>query len=397
MEEFQQKKLKISKLEFVSLIYNFLFQIILIFFVSILSLNYATKRGLNRVIIFLLLGYHYSLTIGSSIITYGERSDSNNYFLYTLDASSWFSQFGLSTTFIRFLIYPLIHFFKLNYYSISLIFGSFGVIGFILFYSLLNNISKSKVLYIGGVNVLFLILFLPSFHIWMTSLGKDSLVFMLTMILLNGHIDKSHNIKTYIFLLFILTFIRPYIGVYLLLSFLLVYVLEGVNTSRKLMLVSGIVIGGLIVSFKIFNSLNIDISTFFSKKLQWYSLYSNLKKEGSFIDPMEMNTFQKVFAYLYRPFFYDAKGLGQVIVSFENLFFLILFFKFLLIFKLSVFRKRFDSKLLLVYCILFILINSFLLYNIGLANRQKYMLFPLFVFVLFDLNSRVKNKFVMKL
>ncbi len=383
-------------METISLIYNVIFQGALITSVIVLSFNYAKKNNLSALVVFFVSVSHYLLTIITSFITNGARSDANNYFIFTLKSNSWFSEFGLSTTFIRFLIYPFIHYLKLNYFSVSLIFGSFGLIGFILLYKILDELNDSKNLKFLGFSVILIILFLPSYHIWMSSLGKDSLVFMLTMILLNGHINRKFSIYNYITLVLLLTFIRPYIGVYLFMSFIVVYLFQGIKSTKKLLIIIFFAILGLVLSFQIFDYLKIDISSFFSEKIKWYSRYSNSKKEGSFVDPLELNTIQKVFTYLYRPFFYDAKGIGQIIVSFENLFFIFLFLKFIFVFNYKIFKKSFNLKLFMLYCTIFVLVNSFLIYNIGLVNRQKYMLLPLFLYAFFYFNNQKSKQQILK-
>lgn len=367
-------------------IYNFFFQFLLVSYIIVLAVKYANKYNLNKLIVLLLVGYHYIITFILAILGEGQRSDSNTYFTNTLNSTHWFSEFGISTTFIEFLIYPLIHFFKFNYLSISLVFSSFGFFGFLILYQLINSIETKIKLF--GIDIIILILMIPSYHIWMSSIGKDCLVFFLSLLIINDLTKKKIFTTTSFCILILLTFIRPYIGVFTVIAIAITFFINGMYTIKRIFIFFLFVIFGVFASFQIFSYLNIDITTFFEYKLNWLSRYSNTRKEGSFIDPLNMNIIEKIFSYLYRPFFYDAKGITQILVSIENLFFLLLTIKFLSIYKYKYLKESFISKVIFFYCIIFLLVQSYFIYNLGLANRQKYMLFPFFLYLLFYLKGK---------
>lgn len=367
-------------------IYNLLFQILLVFFIVVLALKYANKSSINKLIVMILVSYHYIITIILAVLGEGQRSDSNTYFINTSSATSWFSEFGISTTFIEFLIYPLIHLFKFNYLSISLIFSSFGLFGFLILYQLINSLEPKIKLF--GIDIIILIIMIPSYHIWMSSIGKDSLVFFLSVFIINDLVKKRIFTITTFSILILLTFIRPYIGVFTLLAAVIVFFTNGIYTMKRIFLFCFFILFGLFASFQIFNYLNIDITSFFEHKLNWLSRYSNIQKDGSFLDPLKMNMLEKVFSYLYRPLFFDAKGITQFLVSLENLFFLLLTIKFLTVYKYKYLKTSFIAKVMFFYCVIFLLVQSYLIYNLGLANRQKYMLFPFFLYLLFYMKGK---------
>lgn len=364
--------------------YNAVIQVLLVLFVIFYSLRFAKNKNLNLNNVFFLVILHLIITLVSCVTTQGTHSDPPMYYDIAENSPTWFELFGVSSTFIRFLIYPLINYLQFSYLTIFIIFSGFSIYGFLLLYEMLNNFKPIRVLY---VNIKYIILFLPMYHIWMSFLGKDGLTFMFTMILLKQITSEKIKLKRTIIPLLFLAFIRPYLLVFILVALVLVFMTLKLNTVKRLLLFFAILLSGLIVSYQIFSLLNIDIETYFSSRLERVSYYSNYKKEGSFIDPKTLNTFEKVFAYLFRPLFYDAKGVLQIYTSLENLFFLLVFIKFIFIFSLKELKKEFIPRLLLFYCLIFLLINSYLIYNLGLVNRQKYIIFPAFLFLLGYFNN----------
>ena len=118
------------------------------------------------------------------------------------------------------------------------------------------------------------------------------------------------------------------------------------------------------------------------------------KKEGtgSFIDPSEYNSFSKMFMYLFSPTIIGASGLFQIYIALENLLILIIFVKLLYNFSFKLLRKNVIIAVLLLYTIIFLFIKSYLLYNLGLANRQKYMILPTIFYIMFMFYSYQNSK-----
>lgn len=373
-------------LQFLSLTYNLIFQLLLIFFMFWFSLNYSKKNKLSKLTVILLVILHFTFTFLTCYTSYNTTTDPPRYFNFAKDASSWFSLFGLSTTFIKFLIYPLINFLKLNYLSLFLIFSSFGIYGFLIFYKLINEFHYSSKINVLGVRLIFIILFLPSFHFWMSFLGKDSLTFMLSMMLLREFTYKSNKYFKMFILILILTFIRPYIGIFIVTALALVLFSEKINNLRRLLMLTLVIILGSIFSFKLLNNLNIDIEDFFDSRIAKVSRYiARDDVQGAFLDPSQMNLAEKYFAYLYRPLFYDASGTSQLLISLENLFLLILTIFFLIHFNLRVIIKNFELKVLILFCLIFLLVKGYLIYNLGIVNRQKFMIIPIGIYIMYFL------------
>ncbi len=375
-------------MELIYTAYNIIIQLVLIILIFHFAFKYAKKKHISLPIVFFLVVFQIGLTYISAFFSAGTHSDPPMYFLHAQEAETWFSLFGVSSTSIRFLIYPFVNYLFFNYYTIFIFFGIFSIVSFLLLYDML---LQFKVLKIGSVDIKYLILFLPMYHVWMSFLGKDSLTFMATMFLLREFIRKEFIYIKVILPILILVFVRPYLLIFALLAITLVFSFQKINSSKRFLLLIGLMFFGLIAGFLILYLLKIDIMTYFSERLDNVSYYSHYKKEGSFLDPKQMGWLEKIFAYLFRPFFYDAKGIGQLYVSFENLFFFILFIKFIIVFNYQHFKKSFKLKVLFLYCLIFLIVNSYLIYNLGLVNRQKYMIVPIFIYLLYYFNNLKKN------
>ena len=110
---------------------------------------------------------------------------------------------------------------------------------------------------------------------------------------------------------------------------------------------------------------------------------SELAKATSGIDITNYSMFEKLFAFCFRPLFFDAPGILGWIVSFENLFYLI--------FSLNLFRPKgiayiFSSDAIIKTCFLTFFGVSLALAqisgNLGLAMRQKSQVMILLMFVI---------------
>jgi hypothetical protein len=92
---------------------------------------------------------------------------------------------------------------------------------------------------------------------------------------------------------------------------------------------------------------------------------------------------EQMFAYLFRPLFFDATSALSLIVSIENLFMLLLFIKF---FVPSAAEMIKDSSFTMRYNFIFFLSTLILLSmttnNLGIAVRQKTMILPSFLVLL---------------
>jgi len=374
-------------------LYNFVLKALLLLLVFFLGYKYVVKYRLNKINYVLLFGLHYILTFLGWMFTLNSKTDATYYLRKATEASSWFDTFGLSSKMISFIMYPMLHYLKFDFQLLILIFSSFSFFGFLILYKLINKIDHSQNNTILGIKTQNIILFLPSFHFWVCLLGKDSLIFFFfTLFLDKVEHWRQKKLQLSIILLFIL-FIRPYIVIFLLASFAICFLFLSLNSFKKVLLFILLLIVLSIVTLQVFKTLNLDVFTFLSERLEFVTGYFDKKEgTGSFIDPSEYNSLSKMFMYLFSPTIIGASGLFQIYIALENLLILIIFVKLLYNFSFKLLRKNVIIAVLLLYTIIFLFIKSYLLYNLGLANRQKYMILPTIFYIMFMFYSYQNSK-----
>jgi hypothetical protein len=319
-------------------------------------------------------------------VTQTPPTDAYVYYLKAESATSWFSLFGLSTTFIRFLNYPFIKWLGFNYLSLALLYSSLSFFSYFKLWTIARKLNPNKLKFSLQEVILLFFLFLPSFHMWTSAVGKDTLVFYLTTSVLGLAIDKKSKIVSYIPYLCLALFIRPYLPIFLFSAFGIIYFMRYFNNARKVFILLFILVFGSISAIIVLNKLDIDPLTHFETQLNFVSKYSNYKKEkigGSYIDPSTLSVTERIFAFLYRPFFYDAQKISHMYISVENLCLFCVTIWLLVVYRVRSFKPSFAVKLMSLYVIIFVLVKSYSIYNLGLANRQKFQVYPILIFLIY--------------
>lgn len=374
------------------IIYNTLLKLGLLSFVFFIAYNYVVRHKLNKLNFLLLYILHYGITFLAWFFTLNSKTDATYYFKKAQEATSWFDIFGLSSKMISFMLYPLIHYFKFDFQLSFLFFSSFSFFGFLIFYKLINNLETSKDNTLFGIKTLNIILFLPTFHFWVCSIGKDSIVFFLFILLIDRvNKCKKYNYQLAVILLLIL-FIRPYIIIFLLSSYSICLLFMSLTSMKKFFFFITIFFAFSVITWQVFKTMNMDVFSFLSDRLDYVVRYFDRREgTGSFIDPSQYSSISKAFMYLFSPTILSASSLSSLYVGLENLILLIIFGKLVYNFSISYIRKNLLIAVLLVYVIMFLFVKSYLMYNLGLANRQKYMILPSIFYIMFMLyNNRNK-------
>lgn len=364
--------------------FNVIWVIILLAFTFIISNEIFIKHRLKGKIIIALFLIHLILGLfyyNNSII---EQSDAYKYYIHALDENNT-NIWNVGTKAINTIVYIFIHYLGFNYLTSFLFFIILGYLGFLNLYVLLDKLDISKVSFFK-IRLIYIILLLPQFHFWTCALGKDSITFFLSTIIIKEIIVSDNVLKNKCFLLssLFLFFIRPYLIIFMIISFFFSKIISA-NNNLIIKISLSLFIALLFFAFRQSISLYFgmdDLTTSsIDSAVMYYSDYAK-NKDGSFIDPANTNYLYLIFSYLFRPLFYDAKNISQLLSSIENLILLFIFFK--------IFRYRFIKSLfsdyknlfLLSFFVINILIKSYTLYNIGLASRQKYIVLP-YLFVSF--------------
>jgi hypothetical protein len=369
-------------MEFLSFIY--------IPFVLFIGLWIASKSAIKSgtSLIYLVYIEHMLFSYLFYLFAQNNSADANMYYARALRETYILDAFGTSTDFIIFIttFFVQIGFSKL---SMFFLFGLFGFIGFKYLIDLLDY-NQIKILNIPAV---FLILLLPGFHFWTSAIGKDSLFFMFLMLFF-------YSLKFFnkLFLISFLSFtflalIRPHMGFIILASIGIAFLIRNPVKYKLSYLFGGFfsLIAVLLFTPFVTTFLSIDNleMTAVSERLNFYADYgaNNTDNLSSYVDVTSYNLPMKMFAYLFRPLFFDAHSILQLLASFENTFLLLLVFVWLKSIKFKIFKwyrylKEID-KILFIYLLIGWILLALSMYNLGLASRQKYMLLPAFFILIF--------------
>ena len=374
--------------------YNLLLKIILLFIVFSMGYMYSGKFKLSKLHYVILFFVHYFISTFSWILSVKLQDDAVRYYDIALASDSWFELFGLSVKFISFVIYPFVKYLKFDFQLLFLIFSTFSFFGFLILSKVLKSFEWSEKLKVLNVNVATIILFLPGFHLWVTPIGKDSLVFITQVLILNELIKPVRNKKRIFFLALALGVVRPYLMTFIFGAFLLYILLRKINSVKRINVFFLVIAVTLLIMLFIHFYLDINVLEQVDRYYDFLSRYAKRKLNlGSYIVPNEHNIFEKTIYYLLSPLFFDAKNAFQFLLSIENLVLLILLIKLVGLFSFKQFRTHKQIRFIVIYILVFLYVKALFLYNIGLASRQKIMIFPLIYYLMFYLNEVKYKKF----
>ncbi|MUP41048.1 hypothetical protein [Christiangramia aestuarii] len=362
------------------------------------------KYGLiNKKKLNLLFVYHIFFGAIYYIYAFSNPSDSKRYFRVPNGSNkSWFEFFGTETTFIDFISYPFINFFGFSYEMMMLLFAWIGYWGFVFGFLFFRENIKEKVKVFRKVDLLTLILFFPNMHFWSASLGKGALIFF-GLMLFAFSITRPEKRKTGILISSLLIFaVRPHMFLLIAIGSLygLFFGKNLVSKRKKLLGGMALLTGIFLFQEKILAVMNLNgsshlIEDFLSLAAERSNSLSNA---SSGVAMSQYSLPEKIFTFWFRPLFLDAPGILGIIVSIENLIYLLLFAKLL--------RKSFfkfwkcapaNVKSSLMIFILTSFAMTFIMSNLGIMIRQKtmimyFMFFVIYYFLAFENSEKVKSK-----
>ena len=312
-----------------------------------------------------------------------EGEDTRVFYNRALTATDWFGLFKIGSRSMSFIIYPLTKF-GFSYFDIALLCSIISLKGYFIYLNFLFKKVKPFSIY----HFLLIIFFCyPSLHIWTTSLYKESILFTLMAIILKQLWSiKPFNYKL-LFSILIITLIRPYISLIIILSIIIIYhkVIIKEYKIASFLLLSLITV----TVVKFLNILNLSsFKTNFERIINYSSNNGN-----SSIDLLNSNYFERLFLVIFRPLFYDSKTFFQFFVSIENFLFLII----LIFFAYKLYNQKPNFRLIdkhIRFAVLFsvtcILFYSIYMYNLGLASRMRVMFIPFLLIGMFNMLSLKK-------
>jgi len=359
--------------------------------------GFFSKKLMN-----ILYLYHLFFFLVYYLYTLSNRSDSKLYYERPQLIDSWFNAFGTSTTFIDFLGWPFINIFGFNYEMMMVLFSWLGYLGFVYAYMFIRENIPISVKVFKNVDFLFLILFLPNMHFWTVSLGKGAPIFMGLMLFAYAIKAPKSRIITLLLGSFIIYFIRPHVFLFVAVGTVLGFMTgkEKISFGKKLMIYVGMIGGLILVQDQILAVANLSGSDDIISDFENFSedRSKDLSSSGSGVSMASYPLPLKLFTFWFRPLFFDAPGILGLIVSAENLIYLLLFLKICRKSFLKFLKKSpVTVKMSLTVFLLTSLAMTFVMSNLGIIMRQKSMVMYFLFFVIYYFLAQEKYDRIIKL
>jgi len=339
----------------------------------------------------LLWAYHLIFCI---YYYYFLRADSYTYYLNAAGRMTsqdfWESITTQGTEFINAICFLLVKAGLSSYFSLFLFFSLLGQIAITLLYKIILTVIPFNSRW-GKIQLFPFLLFLPNLHLWTVAVGKDTLLFLCIILVAYGFIRISKRFPLVVMGLLLSFWIRPHVTLILLVSFGFAYAISSkISISqRTFMLIFLIAAAGLILpsvlNFVQMDELSVDELEQFSDRQA-----AGLSDAGSSVDLASYPFPLKVFTFLYRPLFFDINGIPALIISFENLLWLLL--------SIRVLRNRFFATFKaaplvvqgsFLFFIMGVLVFCMSMSNLGIIIRQRNMFLPgLILFILWSFSYK---------
>ena len=381
-----------------------LFLIIFFFILNQLILGMYAKRHafLDKKKLNLLYLYHLLFYGVYLWYAYNNPSDSHGYFDRVLEyQGNWGDLFGTDTAFIEFFTYPLISI-GLNYEMIMFIFSWFGYLGFVYAYMFIREKIPINIKVFKSIDLLTLLLFLPNMHFWTASLGKGSAIFLGLMMFSYAIVKPGSRIFLLIFGSVIVYYIRPHVFMFVAVGAVAGYMSgkEKIPFWQKALVFGGLIGGLLLVQDQILAVVGLQGSDNLIEDFESFSddRAGDLSRAGSGVDMSAYPLPLKLFTFWFRPLFIDAPNILGLIVSAENLIYLLLFLKMIKK-DFIIFIKKSPAivKMSLVIFFMTSFAMTFVMSNLGIIMRQKSMVMYYIFFVIYYYLADKKYKKIIRL
>lgn len=228
----------------------------------------------------------------------------------------------------------------------------------------------------------FLFFLLPGFHFWTSWINKDGLSSLGIVLMIVGAANLSKRIALVVLGVIILTLVRPHIAAAGLAALGLAYGLSRKSGGNAiillpLMAIAAVAGGAVFQSFLGIDIFDINQVLNLLADRQTYLATTN-ELDVTYIE----NPLLRMLSFLFMPLFIGADNALALLASFENLAILLLTGWIIYDFRRGRLFGDPLARFLAFFAILLVLLLGLTSYNVGLALRQKVMLYPLLIALL---------------
>ena len=205
-----------------------------------------------------------------------------------------------------------------------------------------------------------------------------------------------------IFSSIVIYYIRPHVFLFVAVGTVLGYMTgrEKISFGRKFLIYSAMIGALILAQDAILGIAGLNNSEDLVEGFEEFSeeRSESLSSSGSGVDMANYPLPLKLFTFWFRPLFFDAPGALGLIVSVENLIYLLLFLKILRKDFIKFLKKSpITVKMSLTVFFLASLAMSFVMSNLGIIMRQKSMVMYFLFFVIYYFLAQEKYDKMMKI
>ena len=349
-----------------------------------------------KLFLVLVTSIHFSASIlfACFLEDFTSINDPTNFYENALETTQWFSLFNMGSSFISFLIFPFVKL-GLTIEVLFLVFATISFKGLLLYFELIgiDNLSEKN-------NLLLLFYLTPSFHFWTSFLGKEALLLWLMVLVLKKIKFKKYDWK-FALIGGIIFMIRPHVFLILLLGLGILFLMDETKSKKVKRNWILITMVSFLVMLPVFMKFFLKIDTLNSASIQAYitDFISTTSNRGTTAISLTETTIFTRIGYLLvmpLPFLYEIKNSLQLIVSIENIYFVLVILGsvyYVVKQKMKWSRLTNELRFALISGVLLMILFASYLYNLGLGNRMRIMFFPyLFYFLISTVDYSLKFK-----
>lgn len=304
---------------------------------------------------------------------------------------SWAMYFKPGTDLVKFITFPLVKYLALPLWAGFIFFSLLGFAGLLFLWRLLLEIAgnNQKIIYLG----MFLLL-LPNLHFWTANIGKEALIILPVVLLLQEVVRKNYASVRIGLALLAIGLIRPHVGFVFLAAYLSTLLLCGDFSKRmKLYLLAVFVLLSAVFTFILINLQ--DFSGGIQRVKQKYEVHiAHFQKTDAYVPLDQYSLPYKIFTFYFRPLPFEKKGIFYQVLSAENLVILLFFgwssYLIFRYFKKMKFKIRVVFPLMLL--LLFALMYVYAYANYGIIMRTRIMVTPVIYLLLVYVFSEAVTK-----
>lgn len=354
----------------------------IIFTIGLLALlKFKNKAGVSTHLTIFIYLWHTLFSMIYMIYTFYGVADASGY--YEVAKSGDNIRFALGSPFIELFTYILVSVLNLSYLGIFLIFNIFGSIGLFIFCSILLEITTHCTKRIRHAAVL--IILLPSMSFWSSALGKEPIAFLSVTLTLWAALNLQKRKIFMAIAIILMLLVRPHIaGIMIIAMGLSLFI-----SSKQINLAQQAIIGALLIPITITlvpfaaNYAGIERLSNINEVIEYIETRQGSNLEGgSSLDIKSMSPPVQVFTYLFRPLPYEAHNIFSLFSSLDNIILLLLFL-YTIRFIHNKSNNHANHAFLWLYVIISTLVLSMTTANLGISMRQKWMLMPILIYLLF--------------